>query len=174
MALLYFVYLFFFAGLDGDERKRIAVILVLFVFSAIFWSAFEQAPTSLNLFARDFTDRSLGGWEVPTPWFQSVNSFFVDPLRAGVRRALGWRSARRGRDLSSPTKFALGLSFAGLGFLVMLAAANRSSPAAAATRVSMLWLIASYFLQSIGELVAQPRRPELDDQARPASASSDR
>ena len=64
MALLYFVYLFLFAGLNGDERRRIAVVLVLFIFAIVFWSAFEQQPTSLNLFARDFTDRRVLGLRV--------------------------------------------------------------------------------------------------------------
>jgi len=155
MALLYFVYLFLFAGLNGDERRRIAVVLVLFCFSVVFWSAFEQQPTSLNLFARDFTDRRIGGWEVPTTWFQSAESFAViafAPLLAALWAGL----ARRGRDLSSPTKFALGLSFAGAGFLLMLAASNLVIAGGAATRVSMLWLISSYFLQGIGELCLSP------------------
>jgi POT family proton-dependent oligopeptide transporter len=155
MALLYFVYLFFFAGLDGDERRRIAVVLVLFVFSVVFWSAFEQQPTSLNLFARDFTDRHLFGWEIPTSWFQSAESLAVI-LFAPLLAALWAGLARRGRDLSSPTKFALGLSFAGLGFLVMLGAANRVLAGGATTRVSMLWLVASYFLQGVGELSLSP------------------
>jgi POT family proton-dependent oligopeptide transporter len=155
MALLYFVYLFLFAGLNSDERRRIAVVLVLFCFSVVFWSAFEQQPTSLNLFARDFTDRRIGGWEVPTTWFQSAESFAViafAPLLAALWAGL----ARRGRDLSSPTKFALGLSFAGAGFLLMLAASNLVIAGGAATRVSMLWLISSYFLQGIGELCLSP------------------
>ena len=155
MALLYFLYLFLFAGLDADERRRIAVVLVLFAFSVVFWSAFEQQPTSLNLFARDFTDRRVGGWEVPTSWFQAAESVAVI-LFAPVLAALWAGLATRGRDLSSPTKFALGLSFAGLGFLVMLAASNRVIAGGAATRVSMLWLIASYFLQGIGELSLSP------------------
>jgi proton-dependent oligopeptide transporter, POT family len=155
MALFYFVYLFFFAGLTADERRGIAVVLVLFIFAVVFWSAFEQQPTSLNLFARDFTDRRVLGWEVPTSWFQSAESAAVI-LFAPLLAALWAGLARRGRDLSSPTKFALGLSFAGLGFLVMLAAANRVIVGGAATRVSMLWLVASYFLQGIGELSLSP------------------
>jgi POT family proton-dependent oligopeptide transporter len=155
MAMLYFVYLFLFAGLDGDERRRIAVVLVLFIFAVVFWSAFEQQPTSLNLFARDFTDRRLLGWEVPTSWFQAAESAAVI-LFAPVLAALWAGLARRNRDLSSPTKFALGLSFAGLGFLVMLAAANRVIAGGATTRVSMLWLVVSYFLQGIGELSLSP------------------
>jgi len=77
LSVAYFGYIFAAGGLTGDERKRIVVILVLFVFSAIFWSAFEQAPTSLNLFARDFTDRNLGGFQIPATWFQSVNALFI-------------------------------------------------------------------------------------------------
>jgi POT family proton-dependent oligopeptide transporter len=155
MAMLCFAYLFLFAGLDADERRRIAVVLVLFVFSVVFWSAFEQQPTSLNLFARDFTDRTLLGWEVPTSWFQSAESLAV-VLFAPVLAALWVSLARRGKDLSAPTKFAIGLSLAGLGFLVMWAAANRVIVSGAAVRVSMLWLVASYFLQGLGELSLSP------------------
>ena len=154
-AVAYFGYLFLFAGLTGDEKKGIAVVLVLWAFSVVFWSAFEQAPTSLNLFARDFTARTVFGWEIPTTWLQSVNSLFVilfAPLLGAAWVALG----RRGKDLSSPTKFALGLGCAGIGFLIMVAAANRVVEGGTAVRVSMLWLIASYFFQSIGELALSP------------------
>ena len=155
MALVYFAYLFFFAGLTTDEKKRVAVIIVLFVFATIFWAAFEQAPTSLNLFARDFTDRSIFGWETPTTWMQAANSVFVvllAPVFAGVWIALG----KSGHDPSSPAKFSFGLFFAGLGFLVMLFAANRVISLGVGARVSMLWLVASYFLQTIGELSLSP------------------
>ena len=155
MAALYFLYLFLFAGLTGEEKKRIVVVLVLFVFSVVFWSAFEQQPTSLNLFARDFTDRSLFGWEVPASWFQSVESLVV-VLFAPVLAALWLALGRRGRDLSAPTKFAIGLALAGVGFLLMLAASNRVIAGGAAVRVSMLWLVGSYFFQGIGELALSP------------------
>ena len=155
LALGYFAYLFFFAGLTIDEKKRVGVIVVLFLFATIFWSAFEQAPTSLNLFAQDYTDRSLGGWEMPTLWLQAANSFFVialAPVFAAVWIALG----RRRKDPSSPAKFAFGLLFAGLGFLMMVPAANMVVDANGALRVSMWWLIGSYFLQTIGELSLSP------------------
>ena len=155
MALIGFVYLFLFAGLTGTERKGIVVILVLFVFSVVFWSAFEQAPTSLNLFMRDFTDRTVLGWEVPTTWMQAVNSVFVIAF-APVLAWIWLRLGKRGKDLSSPMKFSLGLAFAGVGFLLMVAAANRVIASGTAVRVSMLWLVWSYFFQSIGELAVSP------------------
>ena len=155
VAVIGFAYLFLFAGLTNEERKGIVVILVLFIFSVVFWSAFEQAPTSLNLFARDFTDRTVGGWEMPASWFQSVESFFVI-LFAPALAVLWTRLGSRGRDLSSPTKFALGLALAGVGFLLMVAAANRVVTGGAATRVSMFWLIGSYAFQGLGELSLSP------------------
>jgi proton-dependent oligopeptide transporter, POT family len=155
MALLYFAYLFFAAGLTTDEKKRVAVIVVLFLFATIFWSAFEQAPTSLNLFARDYTDRVVAGWEMPTLWLQSFNSLFVIAL-APVFAAIWVTLGRRGRDPSSPAKFAFGLLFAGLGFLLMVPAANAIIAGNGAVRVSMWWLIGSYFLQTLGELSLSP------------------
>ncbi|MDQ2890370.1 MAG: peptide MFS transporter [Gemmatimonadota bacterium] len=158
LAVAYFGYLFLFARLTVDEKKRVAVIAVLFVFATIFWSAFEQAPTSLNLFARDFTDRRIFGWEMPTLWLQSAESFFVIALAP----LFGWiwvSLARRNRELSSPAKFAIGLAFAGIGFLAMVIAANRviaGSAAGGAVRVSFWWLTISYMFQAFGELALSP------------------
>ncbi|HEX6694569.1 MAG TPA: peptide MFS transporter [Longimicrobiales bacterium] len=154
-AVVYFAYLFIFGGLASDEKKRIAVIAVLFVFAAIFWSAFEQAPTSLNLFAKDFTDRTIGGFEVPATWFQSVNSAFII-LLAPVFASIWVSLAKNRGDLSSPAKFALGLFFAGLGFALMIPAANSIVAGGDGTRVAAWWLIGSYFLQTMGELCLSP------------------
>ncbi|MEO7456844.1 MAG: peptide MFS transporter, partial [Gemmatimonadaceae bacterium] len=156
LALAYFTYLFFFAGLDRDEMKRAVVILVLFIFSATFWSAYEQAPTSLNLFGRDFTDRTIMGWEMPTLWLQSATPFFVitlSPVFAAVWVAL----AKRNIDLSSPTKFAFALFAAGLSYLVMVSATNQViAGGGVGARVSVLWLLLTYFLQVVGELALSP------------------
>ena len=153
VAVVYFAYIFIAGGLTGDEKKRVGVIFILFVFAAIFWSAFEQAPTSLNLFARDFTDRMLWGFEIPTTWFQSVNSLFIfllAPFFAAVWVKLG------PRDLSAPAKFSLGLFFAGLGFVIMIFAANSVVSSGGAIKVSAMWLVASYFFQTMGELCLSP------------------
>jgi POT family proton-dependent oligopeptide transporter len=155
MAVLYFGYLFFLAGLTTDEKKRVAVIIVLFIFAMIFWSAFEQQPTSLNLFARDFTDRNIFGWEMPASWSQLINPFFVIAL-APVFAALWVGLSRRGYDLSSPTKFGFGVFLAALGFLVMYLASTRVVASGGALKVSLLWLIFSFFLQTCGELSLSP------------------
>jgi POT family proton-dependent oligopeptide transporter len=155
MVVLFFVYVFFAGGLSGDEKKRIGVIFVLFLFAVVFWGAFEQAPTSLNLFARDFTDRQVGGFEIPATWFQSVNSFFVitlAPVAAAIWIALG----RRNRDLSSPGKFAIGLALAAVGFSLMIVAANRVVGSGGTLLVSPWWLVSSYFFQTAGELCLSP------------------
>lgn len=155
MAAGFFAYIFLLGKLNGDERKRVAVIVVLFTFAAIFWSAFEQAPTSLNLFARDFTDRTVGSFQIPATWFQSVNPLMII-IFAPMFAALWVGLAKRGGDLSSPAKFALGLFLAGLGFVIMIFAANAVVASGGQTLVSPWWLVGSYFFQSIGELCLSP------------------
>lgn len=155
LAALFFGYVFIAGGLNSDEKKRVLVIAVLFVFAAIFWSAFEQAPTSLNLFARDFTERHVGGFEVPATWFQSINSAFII-LLAPVFAAIWTRLGARGRDLSSPGKFSFGLFATGLGFVLMIPAAYIVVNSGGATKVAAWWLVGSYFFQTIGELCISP------------------
>jgi POT family proton-dependent oligopeptide transporter len=153
VAVLYFAFIFIGGGLTGDEKKRVGVIFILFAFAAIFWSAFEQAPTSLNLFARDFTDRQLGTFEIPATWFQSVNALFII-LLAPVFAALWMRLGKR--DFSAPAKFAMGLLFDGLGFILMIFAANIVVGSGGSIKVSPMWLVGSYFFQTIGELCLSP------------------
>jgi len=155
LAAAFFLFVYGFGHLTGDEKKRTAVIIVLFAFAAVFWSAFEQAPTSLNLFARDFTDRQLGGFTIPATWFQSVNPLMII-IFAPIMGALWVGLAKRGMDLSSPTKFALGLFLAGIGFFIMIFAANAVVASGGTALVSPWWLVGSYFFQSIGELSLSP------------------
>jgi POT family proton-dependent oligopeptide transporter len=111
---------------------------------------YEQAGSSLSLFAARSTNRSVLGFEFPASWFQFVPPFFV-VLLAPV---FAWNWLRLGRrEPSSPAKFALGLYFAGLGFAVLMAAAFQVAQGA---MVSIWWLIATYLLHTIGELCLSP------------------
>jgi POT family proton-dependent oligopeptide transporter len=154
-AALYFAYIFMFGGLNREEKKRIAVIAILFVFASIFWAGFEQAPTSLNLFARDFTDRVVLGYEIPAIWFQNANSICV-VLLAPLFAALWLRLGKRNANPSSPIKFSLGLLFGGLGFALMIPPAYAILSSGGVLKVSPMWLIASYAIQTIGELLLSP------------------
>lgn len=152
LAGVYFGYLLLAGGLGPEERKRVAVIVLLFIFSALFWAGFEQTGTSLNLFARDLTDRVVFGWEMPTGFLQSVNSLFIITL-APVFAWLWIRMARKGVEPSSPAKFAWGLLSLGAGFVVMTVASMR---ALGGDAVSPNWLVLTYLLHSMGELALSP------------------
>jgi POT family proton-dependent oligopeptide transporter len=154
MAVLYFLYYFIAAGLDREERRRGVVLVVLFLGSALFFSGYEQAGSSLNLFAQRYTDRAAGIFDfvIPAGWFQSLNSMFIfifAPFFAWVWVAL----ARRNLNPSAPAKFALGVMLMGSGFLVMAAA---SAIVASGSKVLPYWLIMTYLLHTFGELCLSP------------------
>ena len=155
VAVVYFCWIFGFGKLNSDEMKRVAVIAVLFIAAAIFWAAFEQAPTSLNLFAKDFTDRQFGSFEVPTLWYQSINSVFII-IFAPVFAALWMYLGKKKINISSPFKFAIGLALAGVGFLLMMYPANFLVATGGAIKVSGIWLALSYLFQTFGELSLSP------------------
>ena len=147
----------FFAGylggilrwLSGDELKRVLVIFILFVFSILFWMTYEQAGSSLTLFADRLTRTTILGWAYPSSWFQSVPAIFViifAPIIAEVWQKLG------NRQPSSPAKFTIGLFFAGIAFVVIAFAATLTVNG----RVNPGWLVLVYFLQTIGELCLSP------------------
>ena len=151
VAIAYFLFQFLFGKLDGVEKKGLAMIAVLFVTSAVFWSGFEQSSSSMNLFADQLTDRHLFGWLVPTTWLQSVNPIFIIAM-APVFGVLWQRLGSR--DLSIPGKFAWGLSLLGVGFLVMAWAATYTAGDTA--QVGMGWQVAAYFFFTCGELCLSP------------------
>src|SRR5438309_9190723 len=147
----------FFAGyligttrlLNGDELKRVLVIFILFVFSILFWMTYEQAGSSLTLFADRLTKTTVFGWQYPSSWFQSVPAVFViifAPMFAWLWQRMG------DRQPSSPGKFTYGLLFAGLAFVLVTFASMLTGGG----RVSPLWLVGVYFLQTVGELCLSP------------------
>jgi POT family proton-dependent oligopeptide transporter len=158
IAVLYFGYILMFGGLDGAEKRRVGVMIVLFVCSALFWAGFEQAGTTFNLFARDLTDRSfLGSYfssgEHPATWYQSFNSVCIialSPFFAWLWLSLG----RRNLDPSAPVKFGMGLVMLGAGFAVLLFAANLILSTGG--KVGPQWLLLTYLLHTTGELCLSP------------------
>ncbi len=148
----YFLYLYFFAGLNNDEKKNLVLLALLFVGAAAFWSGFDQSASSLSIFARDYTDLSVGGYIIPIGWLQFANPIFVvifAPIFAGAWMHL----AKRNLNPSLPIKFALGLALMALSFIVMLYAVEL---ALVSSPVGMRWLIITYLLQTWGELALSP------------------
>jgi POT family proton-dependent oligopeptide transporter len=150
LAAAFLLYVVAFGGLTTVEKKRTGVIAACFVAYACFCAGFEQAGSTMNLFAERLTDRMIGGWEMPASWLQSVNSLFVillAPVFSAMWLALGSRSP------SIPAKMALGLMQVGVGFAVMAWASVYASPEHG---VSPSWLVATYFFHTTGELCLSP------------------
>jgi POT family proton-dependent oligopeptide transporter len=152
LAVGYFLYLLFFAGLSAVERRRALVMVALFAASVTFWIGYEQQGASFNLFADRYTDRHILGWEVPAGVLQAVNPLFVITL-AGVFAWLWIALGKRGIDLAASAKFGVGLVSLGLGFLVMYFAAQH---VLAGELVLPTWLVCTYFLHTCGELCLSP------------------
>jgi len=148
----YFAYVFATGSLSTDERNRVIVIIVLVFAGAMFWAGFEQAGSSLNLFAERYTLRDFGAYVIPATWFQSLNPAFII-LLAPVYSMLWVGLARRHLEPSTPAKFALGLMILGLGFAVMIFAAAR---VADGQTVWPTWLVFTYLLHTMGELALSP------------------
>ncbi|GAB3037547.1 peptide MFS transporter [Bowmanella dokdonensis] len=150
--ILYYAGIFMFGNLTGDETKRLLALLLVCIASTCFWAGFEQAGSSLNLFGRDLTDRMIGTFEIPTPWFQSANSIFL-VLMSPFFAALWINLSKRMINPSYGLKSAVGLIIMATGFIVMFFAAQL---AASGLKVAPFWLIATYFLHTVGELCLSP------------------
>jgi len=146
LTVVIFSWLLLGRGWSAEERKRSAAILVLFLSSAVFWFAFEQAGSSLNLFAEGSVDRYVRGFQFPASWFQLVQPFFIITFAP----VFAWMWIKLGRrEPPSPAKFALGLLSVSLGFAILV-------PVAGGRAVSPFWLILTYFLHTLGELFLSP------------------
>lgn len=138
------------------EKDRVIVLLVSFLIIIVFWGAFEQAGGLLNIYAKEKTDLILPlvGYEIPASWFQSVNAFFI--IVFGTSVAAYWvNRKRKGKEVSSLFKMGVGTIIMGSGFL-MMAGASIQAGGEAYGKASMFWLIAAYFLHTIGELCSSP------------------
>ena len=139
-------------GFTAAEWKRIGAIVIFFLAAVLFWGAYEQAGSTLNLFADRYTRLDVLGFSFPSSWFQSVQPIFVILLAP----VFAWLWIRLGRrEPSVPAKFALGLLFMALSFLVLVPA-GAMAQSGEGIRVSPWWLVASYFVSELGELCLSP------------------
>jgi proton-dependent oligopeptide transporter, POT family len=152
VVVLFFAWMFTFGKLDTVEKKRVAVFIVLFLASAMFWSGFEQAGSSLNLFADRYTRLTFDWFTIPSTWFQSINSLFIIMFAPVFAYFWVWL-ARRNLNPSTPAKFAFGVIFIGIGFLMMVIA---STVVASGNQAMPTWLILTYLFHTFGELALSP------------------
>ena len=142
---------------EKQEKQRISVIFILLIFAVFFWAGFEQAGSSLSLYTDKYIDRSIGSFEIPTSWFQSVNPLFIVTLAPLF--TLFWASPI-GRRLTTPVKMGVGMIILGVGFLFMIGAvAERSANGDVDdvnNKAALMWLIMTYLLHTIGELCISP------------------
>jgi POT family proton-dependent oligopeptide transporter len=137
-------------ALTTDDYKRLAAVVVFFLFVSIFWGAYEQAGSTLNLFADRHTRLDLAGFSFPSSWFQSVPALFVIVLAP----VFAWLWTRLGdRQPSTPAKFVWGLFFAGFAFLLLIPAGRFAEQG---SLVSPMWLIGAYFIPELGEMCLSP------------------
>lgn len=149
---IYFCAIYFLGKLNAQEKRGMLALLLVCVASTCFWSGFEQAGSTLNLFAQDYTDRMIGSFEIPTGWFGSANAFFIvilTPFFAALWINLGKRMVTPAYGI----KCAIGLIIMASGFIVMFYAAQI---AASGLKAAPFWLILVYFLHTVGELCLSP------------------
>ncbi len=150
--VLYFGSIYFLGKLTKVEKKGMWALLLVCIASACFWSGFEQAGSSMNLFGRDYTERMIGSFEIPPAWFQSANSFFIIVLSPFFAAFWLWL----GKRMITPAygiKCALGLIIMASGFIAMYFAAQI---AASGLKAAPYWLIVTYFVHTVGELTLSP------------------
>jgi len=145
-------------GTNGKtEWSRVGVIVVLAFFNAFFWSGYEQAGTTFNVFARDNTQRMIGNWEIPATWFQSINAVFI-VIFAPMFSVLWTKLDKKKLNPNTPMKFAWGMILLSMGFVIMAFAYSRATGTTAGLGglVSPFWLVSVYLLHTWGELCLSP------------------
>ena len=154
VVILYFAIMFISPRLDKTDKLRLLICFILIIGSTLFWSSFEQQPTSFNLFADRYTDLNVLGFEIPSIWFQSLNPLFILILAPIV--SIVWvKLANKGLEPSSMAKFALGMLLAAAGFALMIFA-SKSILTNDGGLASPLWLVGSLLLLTLGELALSP------------------
>lgn len=154
VVILYFAVMFISPKLDKTDKLRLLICFILIIGSTLFWSSFEQQPTSFNLFADRYTDLNVLGFEIPSIWFQSLNPLFILIL-APIISIVWVKLGNRGVEPSSMVKFALGMLLAAAGFVLMIFA-SKNILTNDSGLASPLWLVGSLLLLTLGELALSP------------------
>lgn len=142
-----------FKGTNGStEWSRVFVILILAFFNIVFWAGFEQAGGTFTLFANDNTDRVVGGFEIPTTWFQNVNPIAIVTL-APLFSLLWIKLSQKKMNPRTPVKFAMAMFIGAVAFYIMSIANNNAQDG---NLVSPMWLVVVYVLLTVGELMLSP------------------
>lgn len=146
--------------LTSNEKKRVVAIFIFFFFAIFFFAGFEQAGSSLTLYAENYINRTVdlpffGSFTIPTSAFQSVNPFFIICLAPLF--AIFWMS-KIGQRITTPVKMGGGMVILGIGFFFMLGAvAERGGDISDVTvKASLWWLVMTYLVHTIGELCLSP------------------
>lgn len=155
-------------SLTRNDKLHIGVIYIIAVFVIFFWSAFEQAGSSLTLFAEYQCDRTIGSWEMPTTWFQSINPIVVVTF-APVMATLWETLSKHNMEPSSPAKQAIGLMMLAIGYIII---AYATYGVGTSSKISMWWLVALYFVHTIGELSLSPIGLSMVSKLAPAHLAS--
>ncbi|MFJ2609668.1 oligopeptide:H+ symporter [Streptomyces sp. NPDC091279] len=155
-------------SLDRAEQSQMSAYIWFFVAAAVFWMIYDQGGSTLSIFADSSAENSVFGWHFPVSWYQSVNPVMImalAPVVASVWLAL----ARRGKEPSTAAKFALGLILVGLSFFLFLAPL---AIAGGGHKAAALWLVAIYFVQTVGELLLSPVGLSVTTKMAPAKYAS--
>lgn len=160
--------------LTKEEKHKTIVILLLTAFVIVFWTGFEQAGSSLTIYTEEFVNRSIGGWEVPVSWFQSLNPLFIITLGIPVSNLWYKLACTKRGDFSIPQKMAMGSIMLGFGFILMVGAVMQrgGNVEDTAIKANMLWLVGTYFFHTLGELCLSPVGLSMVSQLAPAKLAS--
>ncbi|SHK28678.1 peptide MFS transporter [Tepidibacter formicigenes] len=144
--------------LTKQEKNRIKAIFIMVFFVTFFWAGFEQAGASLTIYTKDFINRNMGSFVVPTSWFQSLNPIFCVILGPTMGALWVYLSKREKGDLTIPQKMSLGMILLGIGFLLMVGAVLQRGSAGddVTVKANMMWLVGAYFLHTVGEMCLSP------------------
>lgn len=147
---IFFIVMYRSSKTNADEKSRVIAYIPLFISAMVFWAIAEQGSIILAQYADERTNLMIGSWKINPAWFQSLNPLFI----IGLAPIFAWLWVRLGvKQPSTPKKFALGLFFASMSFLVMIIPAYMNGTE---TLVSPWWLVLSFFLVVLGELLLSP------------------